>query len=73
LQLGAGQWRFDPVMLPFMGDGAQLAGNAGGGLELRLSEHAGAGLECLYTYRLRDGTDPTPHFLTTLLAFRASY
>lgn len=71
-QLGAGEWRVDPVLFPQMPTRQAYAGSIGAGLELR----TGAGIkiagETNYTFFYREGPvaadDPGPRLLTVLFA-----
>jgi hypothetical protein len=73
-QLGAGQWRLDPVLFPAMRCGERLAGQIGGGLELRTPVGLRLAGEASYTIVYREADDdPAPRFFTLLLAARATF
>ena len=73
-QLGAGQWRLDPVLFPGRPCDDKLAGQVGGGLQLRATERVGIGAEALYTVVYREPEDAAaPRFFTLMLAARASF
>ncbi|HEY8072843.1 MAG TPA: hypothetical protein VIF62_02005 [Labilithrix sp.] len=74
VQLGAGQWRLDPVLFPGLPCDERLTGQVGGGLQLRVTSHASIGAEALYSVVYREPEDaPAPRFVTLMLAARATF
>jgi hypothetical protein len=76
-QLGAGEWRVDPVLFPQMPTRQAYAGSAGAGLELRTNAGLRIAAEADYTFFYREGPiamgDPGPRLLTVLFAARTSW
>ncbi len=74
VQLGAGQWRLDPVLFPGLPCDERLTGQVGGGVQMRLSRRAGVGAEALYSVVYRQPEDaPAPRFFTLMFAARATF
>jgi hypothetical protein len=71
-QLGAGEWRVDPVLFPQMPTRQAYAGSLGAGLELRTNAGLQIAGEASYTFFYREGPiaadDPGPRLLTILFA-----
>jgi|GEM_PF-1088378 len=63
--LGAGQWRYDPEVLPFMPRDQEYATQVAGGFEVRLSPTTAIAWEADYTVLCRDRREPqnlpSPH------------
>lgn len=72
-QLGAGEWRVDPVLFPQMPTRQAYAGSIGAGLELRTNAGLQIAAEADYTFFYREGPvapdhDPGARLLTVLFA-----
>lgn len=77
-QVGAGEWRVDPVLFPQMPTRQAYAGSVGAGLELRTSTGFQIAGEACYTIFYREGPkDPIderdPHVLTVLFAAQTTW
>jgi hypothetical protein len=76
-QLGAGEWRVDPVLFPQMPTRQAYAGSFGAGLELRTNAGLKIAAEADYTFFYREGPvaadDPGPRLLTVLFAAQARW
>jgi hypothetical protein len=74
LQVGAGQWRLDPVLFPAQPSDEHIAGQLGGGMEVKASDRVRIAGEASYTFLYREPTDdPLPRFITVFVAARASF
>jgi hypothetical protein len=75
-QVGFGQWRVDTSVVPMPYD-VELAGQLGGGLELRVAPHAVIALEGTYTLLYREEREPqmlaSPQLWGVLLAGKATF
>jgi hypothetical protein len=75
-QVGVGQWRTDPYLLPLTPSYMELAAQAAAGIELRLMGSWQVALESTMTaiYRERsDGSMPSPHMWSTAFASRVDF
>jgi hypothetical protein len=75
-QVGLGQWRTDPYLLPLTPSYMELAAQAAGGIELRLMGSWQIALESTMTsiYRERsDSTMPSPHVWSSTFASRVDF
>jgi hypothetical protein len=75
-QVGLGQWRTDPSLLPLTPSYMELAAQAAGGIELRLMGSWQIALESTMTsiYRERsDSSMPSPHVWSTAFASRVDF
>jgi hypothetical protein len=77
-QIGAGEWRVDPILFPQMPTRQAYAGSIGAGLELRTNAGFQIAGEADYTMFYREGPkDPVeardPHVLTVLFAAQTSW
>jgi hypothetical protein len=75
-QVGLGQWRTDPYLLPLTPSYTELAAQAAGGVELRLRGTWQIAIETAMTvlYRERGSSDmPAPHMWSTTLASRVDF
>ena len=76
VQVGLGQWRTDPFLLPLTPSYMELAAQAAGGIELRLMGSWQVALESTVTsiYRERsDASMPSPHLWSTTVASRVDF
>lgn len=75
-QVGLGQWRTDPSLLPLTPGYMELAAQAAGGIELRLMGSWQIALESTMTTIYRERSDksmPTPHVWSTTFASRVDF
>ena len=76
-QAGLGQWRIDTDLLPVMPRDVELAGQVGGGVELRISQSSTVGFEADYTILYREQHEPQmlsgPHLWATYFAAKAKF
>jgi len=75
-QVGLGQWRTDPYLLPLTPSYMELAAQAAGGIELRLMGSWQIALESTMTsiYRERsDSSMPSPHVWSSTFASRVDF
>lgn len=77
-QVGAGEWRVDPVLLPALPTWQALAGQIGAGAELRTSKGVQIAGEVGYTFFYSAGPplpadDIAPRLLTVLFAAQTSW
>lgn len=77
-QVGAGEWRVDPVLFPQMPTRQAYAGSVGAGLELRTNAGLQIAGEAGYTIFYREGPkdaldERDPHVLTVLFAAQTSW
>lgn len=74
LQLGLGQWRMDPNLLPLAPRNPEIAAQVGGGFELALRHNWQVAVETSATVIYRDDVQPvdaaTPRMWSTMLASR---
>jgi hypothetical protein len=68
-QAGAGEWRIDTVMFPSARSYSELAGQVGGGFELRITPNLRIGGEAQYTMLSRDLTFTADEVAPRILAF----
>ena len=76
VQVGLGQWRTDPSLLPLTPGYMELAAQAAGGIELRLMGSWQIALESTMTTIYRERSDksmPTPHVWSTTFASRVDF
>jgi hypothetical protein len=74
LQIGAGQWRLDPVLFPAQPSDEHIAGQLGGGIEYQAVARVRIAGEASYTFLYREPSeDPVPRFITVFVAARASF
>lgn len=76
VQVGLGQWRTDPYLLPLTPSYLELAAQSAAGIELRLMGSWQVALESTMTsiYRERgDKTVPNPHMWSTTFASRVDF
>jgi hypothetical protein len=76
VQVGLGQWRTDPYILPLTPSYMELAAQAAAGVDLRLMGTWQVGLETAVTtiYRERSDTSmPSPHMWSTTFASRVEF
>jgi len=75
-QVGFGQWRVDTSVVQMPND-VELAGQIGGGVELRIAPRAVVALEASCTMLYRESLEPqmlaSPHLWGTLLVGRAHF
>ena len=69
VQIGLGQWRIDPAMFPNARSYAELAGQVGSGVELRLSSRVRIAGELTYTALYRDLHYTSDEVAPRILAF----
>jgi hypothetical protein len=75
-QVGLGQWRTDPYLLPLTPSYTEIAAQAAAGVEMRLKGTWQVALETATTvlYRERGGSDmPAPHMWSTTIASRVDF
>jgi len=75
-QVGIGQWRTDPYLLPLTPSYMELAAQAAGGVELRLMGSWQIALESTMTSIYRERSDrsmPSPHMWSTTFASRVDF
>ena len=76
-QVGAGEWRVDPVLFPQMPTRQAYAGSIGAGFELRTNAGLQIAGEAGYTIFYREGPkapeENEPHVLTVLFAAQTSW
>lgn len=76
-QVGAGEWRIDPVLLPALPSRQAMAGTIGAGFELRTRAGIQIAAEADYTFFYREGPvaadDIAPRLLTVLFAAQTSW
>lgn len=76
-QIGAGEWRVDPVLFPQMPTRQAYAGSVGSGFELRTNAGLKLAAEANHTFFYREGPtaadDPGPRLLTVLFAAQTSW
>jgi hypothetical protein len=74
VQVGAGQWRIDPVMFPNMPRLTSYAGQVAAGFELRASHRVTLGGEAQYNVLYREGMadDVAPRFFAIIFAAQSS-
>ncbi|MDB4936963.1 MAG: hypothetical protein JWP87_3935 [Labilithrix sp.] len=75
-QVGLGQWRTDPYLLPLTPSYTEIAAQAAAGLEMRLKGTWQVAFETASTvlYRERGGSDmPAPHIFSTTIATRVDF
>jgi hypothetical protein len=75
-QVGLGQWRTDPYLLPLTPSYMELAAQAAGGIEFRLAGSWQIALESTMTsiYRERsDSSMPSPHVWSSTFASRVDF
>lgn len=76
-QVGAGEWRIDPVLLPALPSRQAMAGSIGAGLELRTRIGIQIAGETSYTFFYREGPvapdDMAPRLLTVLFAAKTDW
>lgn len=74
LQLGLGQWRMDPNLLPLAPRNPEIAAQMGGGFELAILHNWQVAVETSATVIYRDDVQPvdaaTPRMWSTMLASR---
>ena len=76
VQVGLGQWRTDPALLPLTPSYMEIAAQAAGGIEFRLMGSWQVALESTMTsiYRERsDASMPSPHVWSTAFASRVEF
>jgi len=75
--VGAGQWRYDPEVLPFMPRNQEYATQVAGGVEVRLSPNAAIVWEADYTVLCRERREPQnvpqPHLLGTFAVLATKF
>lgn len=75
-QVGVGQWRTDPYLLPLTPGYMELAAQAAAGIDLRLTGKWQIAVESTMTTMYREHSDksmPTPHVWSTMLASRVDF
>jgi hypothetical protein len=77
IQLGAGQWRTDPNLLPLTPHDTEVAGQLGGGVEVRLASFWQLACESSATMLVRDGRGegaiPQTKMWSTSMASRLTF
>jgi hypothetical protein len=74
IQVGVGQWRIDRVYMPLSPVSEEIAGQLGGGFELRLAKHWKAAVEANCTSLIREGQTFQHNMLwSSFLASRVSF
>jgi hypothetical protein len=77
VQLGAGQWRTDPNLLPLTPQDTEVAGQLGGGVEVRLASFWQLACEASATVLVRDGRGegaiPQTKMWSTSIASRLAF
>jgi len=72
-QLGLGQWRLDPELLPIFRSDTELAGQIGVGVDIPIAPHAGVAFETDYTVLYREAHEQhvaSPRVWSTLAVAR---
>jgi hypothetical protein len=69
VQVGVGEWRIDPAMFPNARSYSEIAGQLGGGFELRLSSSTRIASEVSYTALYRDLHYTSDEVAPRMLAF----
>lgn len=69
VQVGVGEWRIDPAMFPTARSYSEIAGQLGGGFELRLSSRTRIASEVSYTALYRDLHYTSDEVAPRMLAF----
>jgi hypothetical protein len=76
-QVGAGEWRIDPVLFPSMPAHEAIAGQIGAGFELKTLRGVVIGGETQYTILYRegphDGDDVAPHIFAFIFAAKTAW
>lgn len=75
-QVGAGQWRTDPNLLPLLPRSTELAAQLGGGMEIKLSPSWDLACEAAVTMIYREQPDAniqTPRLWSTMFASRVTF
>ena len=72
VQVGVGEWRIDPALFPTARSYSEVAGQIGGGFELRLSSRTRIASELTYTALYRDLHYTSDQVAPLILAFGAA-
>jgi hypothetical protein len=68
-QIGVGEWRIDTAMFPNARGYSEIAGQAGGGFELKVTSRLRVAGEAQYTMLYRNSTYSTDEVAPRVLAF----
>lgn len=76
-QVGMGQWRTDPNTMPLMPRSTEIAGQAGGGIEIQVTRSWQLAVEssmtALYREQREDASIPQTRFWSAMLASRMDF
>lgn len=77
VQIGAGEWRIDPVLFPNLPSRQAMAGQVGAGFELRTRSGVSVASEASYTFLYRPGPvaveDGAPRIVALLFAIQTAW